>query len=101
MPTVFDDNAGNFHRELVYLALSSPANLAILPMQDVLGFGNDCRMNTPGTTSGNWQWRLANKFLSEDIALWLREQMALFGRIPQPVPVQKNAAFTPQIPQPD
>jgi len=96
-----DDNAGTFHRELIYLALSSPANLAILPMQDVLGFGNDCRMNTPGTTSGNWQWRLADQFLSADIALWLREQMALFGRIPQPVPAQEKAASLPHAPKPD
>lgn len=80
----FDDNAGSFHRELIHLALSSPANLAILPMQDVLGFGNDCRMNRPGTTTGNWQWRLANPFITEEISSWLAEQIELFGRMPEP-----------------
>ena len=76
----FDDNAGGFHRELIYLAYGSPANLAIIPMQDVLGFGNDCRMNTPGTTTGNWQWRLRGAALSPELANWLKAQVELFGR---------------------
>ena len=38
-------------------AWSSPASLAIAPLQDVLGLGNEARMNHPGTDSGNWQWR--------------------------------------------
>ena len=78
-----DDNAGSFHRELIHLALSSPANLSILPLQDVLGFGNDCRMNTPGTTVGNWQWRLADRFITEELSSWLAEQTRLFGRVVQ------------------
>ncbi|MGD9950355.1 MAG: 4-alpha-glucanotransferase, partial [Desulfobulbus sp.] len=89
----FDDNAGSFHRELVHLALSSPANLAILPMQDILGFGNDCRMNTPGTTTGNWQWRLADTFMTEEVSAWLAEQVELFGRVPQPPPARLKPTF--------
>ncbi len=42
----------------VRLALSSKANLAVIPMQDVLGYGNEARMNTPGTERNNWQFRL-------------------------------------------
>lgn len=91
----FDDNAGSFHRELIHLALSSPANLTILPMQDVLGFGNDCRMNTPGTTTGNWQWRCADYFITDDLAQWLAEQIQLFGRVP--VRPKNTAARTPDI----
>jgi 4-alpha-glucanotransferase len=81
----FDDNAGTFHRELIHLALSSPANLTIFPMQDVLGFGNDCRMNTPGTTAGNWLWRCADFFITDDLAHWLADQVQFFGRLPVPV----------------
>ena len=80
-----DDDAGAFHRDIMHLALSSPANLAILPMQDVLGFGNDCRMNRPGTTIGNWQWRLAEPFLTDEVAAWLGQQVELFGRLPRPL----------------
>ena len=42
---------------LVAAAYASGARLAILPMQDLLGLGSQARMNTPGTTAGNWQWR--------------------------------------------
>jgi 4-alpha-glucanotransferase len=77
-----DNDGGMFHRDLVYLALSSVAKLCILPMQDVLGFGNDCRMNTPGSSTGNWQWRCAPRFLSPEVAEQLKEHTALFGRLP-------------------
>jgi 4-alpha-glucanotransferase len=77
-----DDHAGSFHQDLIYLALSSAANLAILPMQDILGFGNDCRMNTPGTANNNWQWRCAERFINDEVAAWLHDQISFFGRIP-------------------
>ena len=78
-----DDHAGTFHRDLIHLALSSAANLAILPMQDVLGFGNDCRLNTPGTTDNNWQWRCAGRFINDEVAGWLSDLTLLFGRSPK------------------
>ena len=81
-----DDDAGSFHCDLIHLALSSPANLAILPMQDVLGFGNDCRLNTPGTLTNNWQWRCAERFVNDDVAAWLFDRTSLFGRLPQAAP---------------
>ena len=37
--------------------LASVANIAIIPLQDVLGLGSEARMNLPGTVSGNWRWR--------------------------------------------
>ncbi|GAB1421736.1 4-alpha-glucanotransferase [Anaerolineales bacterium] len=42
---------------MIRVALRSPAHTAIIPMQDVLGFGSDTRMNTPGKLGGNWKWR--------------------------------------------
>ena len=78
-----DDHAGTFHEDIIHLALSSPPNLAILPMQDVLGFGNDCRINTPGTTDNNWKWRCASRFINDEIAIRLRRRTELFGRIPR------------------
>ena len=42
-------------KALIDLALSSTACLAIIPMQDILHLGGECRMNTPGTTENNWQ----------------------------------------------
>lgn len=91
-----DDHAGSFHSDLLHLAFSSPANLTILPMQDVLGFGNDCRMNTPGTTTGNWQWRCAGRFITDELANWLAEQTRFFGRIPPSSPTSDDPLIAPQ-----
>jgi 4-alpha-glucanotransferase len=67
---------------LVRLALSSRARLAILPMQDVLGLGDEARMNHPGTVgNGNWQWRLERGQLSTGAAARLREATAGSGRL--------------------
>lgn len=51
------DNAPSMPFALVELALSSAANLAIIPMQDLLELDATHRMNIPGTALGNWQWR--------------------------------------------
>lgn len=44
--------------QLAELALNSQADLAIVPLQDLLELGDEARFNTPGTASGNWSWRL-------------------------------------------
>jgi 4-alpha-glucanotransferase len=65
---------------LVRAALASVARLAILPMQDLLGLGPGHRMNTPGTTQGNWRWRFSWDQLHDEIRDWLRRVVALYGR---------------------
>lgn len=69
------------HIDLLYLAMASIAKTCIFPLQDILGFGSDCRMNTPGTTDNNWRWRCDKKFLSEETARWLYEITQQFGRL--------------------
>lgn len=68
-------------RDFIRLALSSNAKVAIFPMQDVLGFGSDCRMNMPGTVEGNWQWRCASRFINSDVAGWLRDETNFYNRV--------------------
>jgi len=46
------------HEELIRAAFSTRAGLAVAPMQDYLGLGSEARINTPGTSAGNWRWRL-------------------------------------------
>lgn len=62
---------------MIRLALSTRSELAIIPLQDLLGLGSAARINTPGTTFGNWQWRLRDGQLSEsrmsDMASWVDE----------------------------
>jgi 4-alpha-glucanotransferase len=58
---------------LIELAMRSRAALAIVPAQDVLGLGSEARMNRPGTTVGNWSWRLEPGQLTHADAARLRE----------------------------
>ena len=51
-------DGNNIHWDMIRCAMSSIAQYAIYPMQDLLGFGSDCRMNTPSTPSGNWTFRV-------------------------------------------
>lgn len=83
-------DAAYFHKQMIYLAQSSVAALCILPMQDVLGFGNDCRMNKPGTASDNWQWRCPSHVITDALAAGIRDITALFGRLPNN-PTKKEA----------
>jgi 4-alpha-glucanotransferase len=75
----FHDNS-LIHHDLMYLAQSSISKLTIFPLQDVLGFGNDCKMNSPGVAEGNWKWMCSSEFLTPDIAAKLKDSTRLFGR---------------------
>ncbi len=68
------------HRLLVELALASPARVAILPVQDLLGLGSWARMNEPGTAAGNWRFRLERGALDDELAAWLAAATAAAGR---------------------
>lgn len=66
---------------LIRAAMASRANLAIIPMQDLLGLDTAHRMNTPGTNGGkNWKWRLDWDMVVPDLPDYLRELVALYGR---------------------
>ena len=77
-----DDDIATVYKDIIYLAMSSVAKLSILPMQDILGFGNDCRMNKPSTANGNWEWRCAHQYLTDELANWLRNQTIFYNRLP-------------------
>jgi 4-alpha-glucanotransferase len=68
------------HRELIRAAMTSVADLAIIPAQDLLGLGEAARMNNPGGGERNWRWRLRPGQLTEDHAEWLRRLTQLTGR---------------------
>jgi 4-alpha-glucanotransferase len=57
--------------ELMRLAWSSPAALAIAPLQDLLNLGREARMNVPGLADGNWRWRVREDQLSSQAFQWL------------------------------
>ena len=68
------------HWELIRLAMMSISDLAIIPMQDILGLGKKARMNRPATMKGNWKWRLLPEQLTPAIAKRLREMTEIYER---------------------
>jgi len=55
----------NISWDFIRLAMHSNAELAILPMQDVLGLGDGARMNKPATTDKNWCWRVSKDVFND------------------------------------
>ena len=68
------------HWELIRLAMMSVADLAIIPMQDLLGLGQEARMNLPASIEGNWEWRLAADQITPSLIKKLAEATRLYGR---------------------
>jgi 4-alpha-glucanotransferase len=65
---------------LIRCALASRANLAIIPLQDALGLDSTHRMNTPGTTEGNWNWRFDWKQIKHGTTDRLLRYVMMYGR---------------------
>ena len=57
------------------------SRLFVAQMQDYLGLGKGCRMNTPGTSSGNWQWRMLPGEASKKLAKTIHETSRIYGRL--------------------
>jgi len=68
------------HRDMIRAALGSVAALAIFPLQDLFGLGDEGRMNLPGNSAGNWQYRFSQEDLSSDLAKDLLGMTRLYGR---------------------
>ena len=62
--------------ELLRLALASTADLAVVPLQDLMSLGDEARFNTPGTASGNWSWQLPGELDGLDGHLSGLQQLA-------------------------
>lgn len=69
--------------DMIRLAMSSSAVLAIFPIQDVLRLDSSYRMNIPSTSSSNWQFRFELAQLREDDTRALKYLSELFNRIPE------------------
>ncbi|MDD3517321.1 MAG: 4-alpha-glucanotransferase [Chromatiales bacterium] len=65
---------------LVREAFASVAQLAVVPMQDVLALDGEHRMNTPGTCDDNWRWRFHWDMVSPDLPAQLRHLVETYGR---------------------
>lgn len=77
----FGENLDTGASYIVRCVLASHAGLAIFPIQDLLGYGRDTRMNTPGRPEGNWQYRLTREQLDSLDRAELRRLNELYGRV--------------------
>jgi 4-alpha-glucanotransferase len=66
---------------LIRATLGSVARLAVIPVQDLLRLGSEARLNTPGTASGNWSWKLPAGSLTPDLARDCLLLNKVYGRI--------------------
>ena len=70
--------------DLIRLAMTSVGEMAVFPLQDVLGLGSAGRLNTPGRPDGNWTWRYREDVLRPQLADALRELARASGRWLEP-----------------
>ena len=76
------DGAGNCRatRAFIKAIMSSVADVAIVPMQDLCGYGSDTRMNTPGQASGCWRYRTNYSALNEVDHAFIHKMIKVYGR---------------------
>jgi 4-alpha-glucanotransferase len=73
-------DGGEINWDFIRLAMGSVSNLAVYPIQDLLGLDTSSRMNLPGTTGGNWEWRMREGMLTPSIMARLKEMTVTFQR---------------------
>ena len=71
-----------FWDRLMRTAYGSNATLCVVPFQDVLRLGVHHRMNTPGSSQGNWQWRFTDEMVDRGLIEYVKECVRIFGRMP-------------------
>lgn len=69
-----------YHWGMMRAAWASPADLAVMQFQDLLGLGSEARMNTPSTLGTNWKWRTLPGTFNEALAHKLHEDMRIYQR---------------------
>lgn len=77
-----ESDGAEINWDFIRAVYASAGDTALVPMQDALGLGSGARMNTPATMSGNWEWRLPQGALTEELAARLLHLSELHGRHP-------------------
>ena len=77
-------SAEGFNWGIIRGGMGSVADTFVAQMQDYLALGAEGRMNTPGTSSGNWQWRMLGDEASPALAKKIHQITKMYGRLPVP-----------------
>jgi 4-alpha-glucanotransferase len=78
--SLYRETDGDVVWGLIEMVARSKARTCIFPVQDILELGSQARMNTPGTVSGNWEWRLLPGQLDEEALTRLADLTRMTGR---------------------
>jgi len=78
----------NITFQLVKTAYASVAKIVVIPMQDMLNFGNEARMNYPGRLGGNWIWRFTWEQVPYDLSGKYNDMCKMYQRPPKPEAVE-------------
>jgi 4-alpha-glucanotransferase len=76
-----NSDGSEIHWDFIRAAVSSAADIAIFPLQDVLGLGSEARMNRPSSSENNWRWRFLPEQLKPELGARLRELNRTYGRL--------------------
>jgi len=74
-------NGADLNWDIIRLAEMSVADMAIIPLQDVIGLGKEARMNTPSIPTGNWEWRYSTGQITQPMIDRLAEMAWVYGRV--------------------
>ncbi len=80
----FNSDGRDIHWVFIRALMASVADTVLIPLQDILGAGNEARMNLPGRPGGNWRWRFQEGQLNSNHQSRLLELATLFERTPLP-----------------
>lgn len=73
-------DGSSIHWDFIRTCFGSPANMAIVPIQDIFGQGTEYRMNVPGVALGNWGYRFQSEQLNDGLADYVKQLSILYGR---------------------
>ncbi len=76
----FQNGREEINWQFIKRVLASAADLTIIPLQDILGLGSEARMNAPGQSAGQWEWRCRPEALTPKLANRLAGMARNFGR---------------------
>ncbi len=76
-----EENWQNGCDAIIRTMLASHAGLVMIPIQDLLGYGADTRLNTPGKAEGNWKYRITKEQLNSIDRAKFRRLNELYSRI--------------------
>ncbi|KAA3659000.1 MAG: hypothetical protein DWQ04_23515 [Chloroflexi bacterium] len=78
---------------MIRLAFASVADMAVVPMQDLMSLGNEARMNFPGKVGGYWCWRFNWQMVHSNISQRLIELVEIYGRFPADQPASSQQSI--------